>query len=56
VRKPSEIGGLLRISAYNLLKQWTHEGRNCQDVNGSTASVSREYNAARAYIGYERAF
>ena len=50
------IGGLLRISAYNLLKQWTREGRGYRDVHGSTASMSREYDAARMYIGYERPF
>ncbi len=49
-------GGLLRISAFNLLKQSTREGRSYQDLNGTTTSLSREYNAARMYIAYERPF
>jgi hypothetical protein len=50
------LGGLLRISAYNLLKQATREARSYQDPNGRTTSTFREYNAARVSIGYERPF
>ncbi|HEY0588719.1 MAG TPA: TonB-dependent receptor [Pseudoduganella sp.] len=50
------LGGLLRVSGANLLKQMSHDGRSYQDSNGTTTSMSREYNAARMYIGYERPF
>jgi outer membrane receptor protein involved in Fe transport len=50
------LGGLLRISAYNLLKQATREARSYQDPNGRTTGTFHEYNAARVSIGYERSF
>lgn len=49
-------GGLLRVSGANLLKELAHDGRSYRDANGTTTNMFHEYNAARAYIAYERPF